>query len=58
MNGWKGDKGSNGSADSGEYEPPMEAKQSTTDAIWEALRQASKNEILETAAKRRVETAP
>jgi len=41
-----------GGAD-GEYEPPIEAKHSTTNAIFEALKQAAKNEVLQEAAKKR-----
>ncbi len=41
-----------GGAD-GEYEPPIEAKRSTTEAIFEALKQAAKNGVLQEAAKKR-----
>ena len=37
----------------GEYEPPIGAMRSTTEAIFEALRQATKNEVLQVAAKKR-----
>ena len=43
-----------GGAD-GEFEPPIEAKRSTTNAILEALKQATKNEVLQEAAKKRLQ---
>ena len=43
-----------GGAD-GEFEPPIEAKRSTTNAIFEALKQATKNEVLQEAAKKRLQ---
>ncbi len=50
MRDWQGkDSG----VEDGKYEPPIEAKRSTTDAIFEALKQATKNEVLQEAAKKR-----
>ena len=46
--------GSSSSGDSG-YDPPIEAKQSTTDAIYAALERASKNEVLVKAARQRIQ---
>lgn len=42
-------------AENGGYEPPVEAKRSTTDAICAALERASKNGILQKAAKQRIQ---
>ena len=49
--GWQGDESGLGN---GDYEPSMEAKRSTTDAIFAALERASKNEVLQEAAKQRL----
>ncbi len=50
LRGWQGKDC--GGAD-GEYEPPIEAKRSMTEAIFEALKQAAKNGVLQEAAKKR-----
>ena len=51
VSGWQRDD--NG-PESGGYEPPVEAKRATTDAILAALERASKNAVLQEAAKQRV----
>lgn len=50
VSGWRHDDNGSGN---GEYEPPIEAKRSTTDAIFAALERASKNGVLQEAAKQR-----
>jgi len=49
---WRHDD--SGTAD-GEYDPPIDAKRSTTDAIFAALERASQNAVLQEAAKQRVQ---
>ena len=50
--GWQREKSG---TEGGEYDPPIDAKRSTTDAIFAALERASKNGVLEEAAKQRVQ---
>jgi len=52
LSGWQR---TDSSLEDGEYDPPIEAKRATTDAIFAALERASKIEVLQEAARRRVE---
>ena len=45
-------------ADDGQAQSSLDEKRSTTDAILEALHQASQNEVLQEAAHRRLEAGP